>query len=316
MYRPGVAEFMERQRLNQAIRILRKKGCKHILLYIWRPEFGVVLDKVDYDLSFYHIDDEYTFSPVEKEISIEESTLIGRVNQVFIHSPALLAKKGHLNPNTLYVPNGVDYRAFSTKVNEPEDLKNIPHPRIGYMGLIKDRLDFPLMYKLAKSHPEWSFVFVGPKVHLGSFEQIVSELEKMKNVFFLGGRSVADLPGYAQHFDVCTLCYVINDYTKFIFPLKLNEYLATGRPVVGVPIPSIESFGNIIRLAQTNQEWSESISRSLEDTENTIQKAAERQQTAKQNDWSIQTHLIAKTMCARLGENYAQKLDSIHVQPT
>jgi len=311
LYKPAlVGRLFEKLRLKHAVRLLRKQGCQHIFLYIWRPEFGNALEMVDCDRSFYHMDDEYSFSPVEQEISSAESALIKKVDQVFIHSPALMAKKGHLNPHSLYVPNGVDFKAFSAPVSEPEDLKSIPHPRIGYIGVIKDQLDFGLLSRLAERHPGWSFVFVGPKRNISNSLTLISNLEKMGNVFFLGGKAVDELPAYAQHVDVCTLCYVSDGYTKFIYPLKINEYLAAGRPVVGVPLPSIELFRDVIRIARTDQEWSDAITASLLPEESSEAKVTVRRNFARQFDWNNQTYLVAKTMCERLGPQYKQLLES------
>ncbi len=305
LYRPVfVARLFEKKRLKQAIKKLRTKGCKHILLYIWRPEFGTALDLVDFDRSFYHIDDEYSFSSIEKETSAEEAALIGRSDQVFIHSPALMEKKGNLNINTLYVSNGVDFHAYSTPKPEPEDMKQIPHPRIGYTGIIKDQLDFELLSTLVERHMEWSFVFVGPRRNIGSIENALMNLEKKDNVFFLGGKPADELPGYVQHFDVCSLCYKIDGYTKFIYPLKINEYLATGRPVVGVPLPSIELFRDVVRIAQTSWEWSEAISVCLELKDNSEEAITRRQEVARRSDWDNQAALIARTMCDRAGIQY------------
>jgi glycosyltransferase involved in cell wall biosynthesis len=310
MYRPeALADFIERQRLNRAIRILRNKGCRHILLYVWRPELGAALDMVAHDLSVYHMDDEYSFSPIEQEVSTIESTLIRRVDQVFIHSPALMAKKGGMNPHTEYVVNGVDYEAFSTPCPEPEDMKGIPHPRIGYLGVIKDKLDFQLLLCLARSHQNWSFVFVGPKGHLGQCAGQVAELEGMTNVHFLGGKPVEQLPAYAQHFDVSMLCYVIDGYTKFIYPLKINEYLATGKPVVGVPLPAIEPFGQVVRIAATAEQWSDAIKACLDKEERAEYRIAARQNVARCNDWQNQTHLVARAICSRLGDYFLHRVE-------
>ena len=133
-----------------------------MVLYIWRPDFAGALD-APHDLSIYHIDDEYSFSPIEVEIPSTERTLLTSVNQVFIHSPGLMDKKGFFNPNTEFVPNGVSYESFATPVPEPDDLRNIPHPRIGYVGWIKRMLDCDLLLQLMTANPQWSFVFVGPR---------------------------------------------------------------------------------------------------------------------------------------------------------
>ncbi|MEZ5591635.1 MAG: glycosyltransferase [Gammaproteobacteria bacterium] len=314
LYRPQVvARFMARERLRQAAAILKKRGCSRILLYIWRPEFGSALDLINFELSFYHIDDEYSFSSTEQDISEEESALIRRVDQVFIHSPALIEKKGHLNRNTRYVPNGVDYGAFSAPAPEPTDLSNIPRPRIGYMGIIKEQLDFEIYIKLAELHPEWSFVFVGPMRNIGAIEGLLENIQKKSNVHFLGGKHKEELPAYAQHFDVGTLCYVVDGYSKFIYPLKINEYLATGRPVVGVPIPSIDMYRDVVKIARTAEEWSEAISLCLSAEENIPELVAARKRRASEYDWHRQVFDIAQTICEHLGSEYVEELRRVEV---
>lgn len=314
LYRPRVvARLMERERLRQAAAILKERGCSRILLYIWRPEFGSALDLINFEFSFYHIDDEYSFSSTEQDISEEESALIHRVDQVFIHSPALMEKKGRLNRNTRYVPNGVDYEAFSSPASEPADLSNIPRPRIGYMGIIKEQLDFEIYIKLAELHPEWSFVFVGPMRNVSAIEGLLERVQKKSNVHFLGGKHKEELPAYAQHFDVGTLCYVVDGYSKFIYPLKINEYLATGRPVVGVPIPSINMYRDVVKIARTAEEWSEAIARCLSVEENSPELIAGRRRRASEYDWRRQVSDIAQTMCEHLGSRYVEELRRVQI---
>src|SRR5262245_11965901 len=151
-----LACWLRRQRLSRAQGILRARGCCKTILYVWRPQYAPALDLINYQSSCYHIDDEYTFSEVEKPLEDREAQLIAHVDQVFIHSPALLEKKGKLNPQTVFVPNGVDYDAFATPRDEPAELAPIPHPRIGYVGRIKGDLDLALLVALAQRHQEWS----------------------------------------------------------------------------------------------------------------------------------------------------------------
>ena len=280
-----------RVHLRRAARMLRGRGVRRIALYIWRPEFSFALRLVPHDFSCYHIDDEYTFSAEEQPISSRERGLLERVDQVVLHSPALLEKKGGINPNTMFVPNGVDFVAYSTPTPEPEDLKAIPHPRIGYVGVIKDQLDFGLLVELARRHPEWSWVMVGP-VRSGSAQaERLAALTLLPNVHFLGGKPYTELPAYMQHLDVCMLCYVRNGYTKFIYPMKLHEYLATGHPVVGTPIRSLQEFGKVVRLASTPDEWSAAIAAALA---RPADGQEERVATARAHDWNLLTERIAK----------------------
>jgi len=268
---------------------------------MWLPDFAPALDLVPHDLSCYHIDDEYTFSITEQPTDAGEERLIRRVDQVFIHSPALLEKKGRLNPNTLHVPNGVEYAAYATPKPEPADMRDIPHPRIGYTGMIKLQMDFPLLIALARRHPRWSFVFVGPRHNVTGQESLLAELAGLPNVHMLGQRAVADLPAYVQHFDACMLCYVVNDYTKFIYPLKLHEYLATGRPVVGSPIRTLQDFEHVVALASGPDEWSRALTEALEPGAQSASSSRVRQDVARQFDWGRHATSIARTLCARLG---------------
>jgi glycosyltransferase involved in cell wall biosynthesis len=301
-----------RRRLRRAQRILLNRGCRKIILYIWRPEFAPALDLIDYDLSCYHIDDEYTFSKVEKPISEHEMELLLGVNQVFIHSPALLEKKGHLNPHTTFVPNGVDYEAYANPCSEPEDMKPIPHPRIGYVGVIKKQVDLALLITLAKRHPQWSLVLVGPQRNKDEIAPWLQQLKKLPNVFLLGPKAVRALPGYTQHMDVCMLCYELNDYTKFIYPLKLHEYLASGRPVVGSPIRSLLEFSHVVKLARTAEEWSQALLDSLSPNNTAATKVKERQRVAQEYDWNHLVKTIAFSLGERLGHSYVEQLRGIN----
>ena len=299
-----LARFTAQQQLRRARSILRKHGSKKTILYLWRPKLASALDMIGCDLSAYHIDDEYTFSRDEKPLNDTEARLISRVDQVFIHSPALLEKKGNLNPHTLFVPNGVDYRAYATPVAEPVDLKPIPHPRIGYVGRIKWQLDTVLLLELAERYPKWAFVMVGPVVGLRDRAEIIQRFAQLPNVYFLGSKPVHELPAYSQHLDVCMLCYELNGYTKFIYPMKLHEYLATGRPVVASPIRTLQDFRGVITLARTVDEWSDALEGSLSPSANTAEQVEVRRKVAQEFDWDALVRLIAHTLCERLGPNY------------
>ena len=108
--------------------------------------------------------------------------------------------------------------------------------------MIKKQLDLELLYALARRHRPWSFVLVGPQKHHDDIGAFIRKLAGLPNVHFLGAKPVSELPSYTQHMDVCMLCYKVDDYTKFIYPLKLHESLATGLPCVGAPIRTFQEF--------------------------------------------------------------------------
>lgn len=300
MHRPAfVSALTARARIARARRLL--SSCSSTVFYIWRPAFAEVLDLARADLSVYHIDDEYSFSDVEAPLDEREARLIRRVDQVIIHSPALLQKKGGLNPHTTFVPNGVDYRAYSRPCAEPRDLGQVPHPRIGYVGVIKKHLDFRLLISLAERHRGWNFVLIGPQGYLGEAEPLFRQLLLMENVRWLGPRPVEELPAYTQHLDVCLMCYLVNDYTRYIFPLKLHEYLASGRPAVGSPIRTLQDFAHLVPLCGTLDQWSRAIQESLEPERSSPERVEERRRTARRYDWETLVGSIARKICERLG---------------
>jgi glycosyltransferase involved in cell wall biosynthesis len=297
----GLARFTSRQRLEHARKLLRARGCTKIVLYICRPDFGDALVDIAHDLSIYYVSDEYSFTTTEVAVSLTERRLLESVGQVFLTSPALVEKRGSFNPNTEFVPMGVDYRKFATPAPEPEDLRAIPYPRIGYVGHLKQMLDWPLMVELSAVHPQWSFVFVGPKSPHPKIESALKELSSRPNVYFLGGKPTECLGSYPQHFDVSIMPYRLDDYTKYVYPLKMHEYLASGKPVVSTPIRSVEDFSHVIAMATSREEWSHAIERALSGEENTPHRCAERQRAAHDYDWDPLVDRMARIIAGRLG---------------
>jgi glycosyltransferase involved in cell wall biosynthesis len=307
LYRPRfLSQLTQAIRSRRASAILTRKGCVKNVLYLWRPGFARALEDLRYDLSVYHIDDEYTYSDKETPLTQLERDVIERVDQVVIHSPALLEKKGHINPNTAFVPNGVDFKSYSAPAEEPADLGRVPRPRVGYVGNVKKQLDLELLLALAKRHDSWSFVFIGPTIQVEG-DKTFKSLAARENVHFLGNKALQVLPAYTQHLDVCMLCYKVNDYTKYIFPLKLHEYLAAGRPVVGAPIQTLLHFQEVVQLARTLDEWSRALSEALAPGASSDCEANRRKSIARRYDWEVLVRAIVQRICVGLGESYANR---------
>ncbi|MGA8212722.1 MAG: glycosyltransferase [Candidatus Sulfotelmatobacter sp.] len=296
-----LANLTLRKRLKHAHDLLLRRGCSNIVLYIWQPRFADALGVVKHDLSCYQIDDEYSFSAEEGALDAREIQIIRSVDQVFIHSPAMMEKKGNINPHTEFVPNGVDYASYADPAPEPEDLRHIPHPRIGYSGVLKKQLDWSQLLQLSVEHPEWSFVFVGPLSPGWKPGDAYRSLSARRNVHFLGAKSTEQATKYPQHFQVCIMPYRVDGYTKYIYPLKLHEYLASGRPVVAARIPSLQAFEHALSFATTCEEWSSAIRQALTTVADSPELRAARQNIARSHDWDILVRTIAETILQRLG---------------
>jgi glycosyltransferase involved in cell wall biosynthesis len=311
LYRPSwLASLSRKTRLKRARRSLLRQGCKTIILYVWRPEFLSSLSGLPFERTCYHIDDEYTFSDIDGPIEEAERQLIETVDQVFIGSPGLMAKKGTINTHTAFAPNGTDYAAFAANSPEPADIASIPHPRIGYIGIIKRHLDWSLLKRLPVAEPKWSFVFVGPVQEHPGTQAAVQELSRHPNVHFLGFKAPQQLAAYPQHFDVCLMPYRVDGYTKYIYPLKMHDYLASGRPVVTAPLRSVEEFGDVLTLVHQADGWPAAISEALAPSANTLERRRARQAVARQYDWNLLVGRMAKTMAARLAPEYLERLEA------
>jgi glycosyltransferase involved in cell wall biosynthesis len=184
---------------------------------------------------------------------------------------------------------------------EPADLGSIPKPRIGYTGNLKRMLDWRLLLQLSTMHPEWSFVLVGSMLPHLEVREVSRELSRRQNVYIVGPRPSELIPSYVQHFDVCIMPYKVDDYTKYIYPLKLHEYLAGGNPVVGSSIPALQEFKEEVLLADGSDEWSSMIARALSGQENTVERRTTRQLVAAGFDWDLLVEKLAGTLAHRLG---------------
>src|SRR5439155_6041210 len=122
------------------------------------------------------------------------------------------------------------------RVNEkdPEDQKDIPHPRFGFFGVVDERFDIDLLGKVAAAKPEWHFVILGPIVKIDP-----ASLPNSSNIHYLGGKSYNELPSYIAGWDIAMIPFAMNDSTKFISPTKTPEYLAAGKPVISTPIRDV-----------------------------------------------------------------------------
>lgn len=289
-------------RLRWAKRRLLAEGVADIVLYLWRYQFAEALDLCEHALSLYHIDDEYSFSDLDVPNAPRELALIGRVDQVIVHSSALMGKKGGVNPHTVLVPNGVDYTAFSSPRDEPADLRPLPRPRLGYVGVIKKQLDLALLARLAKARPGWSVAMVGPIGNVAGKENALAELRSLPNVHFLGAKPVHDLPAYAQHIDVCLMCYEVNGYTRYIYPLKLHEYLAGGQPVVTSAIDAVLEHADVVTVARSEDDWFAGIERALEPSSSAERAVQLRRARARRYDWDLLAGQVADLVSNRLAE--------------
>lgn len=160
-----------------------------------------------------------------------EPLLAAKSDIVLVNSTYFAKRFKEYNINTFPIETGVDLSLYDIKKkwDIPEDIQYIPHPIVGYTGAINSvRLNSDLLFKLAQQRPDYSFVFVGPEDDV--FKQHL--LHNLKNTYFLGKKEIELLPAYITAFDVCINPQLLNDITDGNYPLKIDEYLAMGKPIV------------------------------------------------------------------------------------
>jgi len=246
------------------------------------PNFGEIQTQLSCKKKIYHCVDwiggeEY----IAKHGLASEEHFVRNLADIVITTSEPLAKRlKKWNSNTTCIPNAADFSHFYGNHVEPDEYKSIPGKKIVYVGNIGLRIDYALIEKTAIEHPEWSFIFVGPKDPTYFKGQ---ELEKLNNVHFLGKRAYKDLPAYMQHADVALIPFEKSTLTEFIYPLKLNEYLATGVPVVSSDFTDLSDFKSAIDSYSSPEEFSQKIQSAI--ITNSPEKKAHREFIAKLNTW-------------------------------
>lgn len=208
------------------------------------------------------MDELSAFFNAPAELIEAEDRLFEIADVVFTGGPSLYRAKKDRHPQVHCFPSSVDVDHFSRGVTgapEAGDQAGLPHPRLGYFGVIDERLDLGLLDAMAAAHPEWQIVMVGPVVKIDP--QI---LPKHPNIHYFGQRNYADLPEYLSGWDVCLLPFARNDATRFISPTKTLEYMAAQKLMVSTPIVDVaEPYGRIVYLGETAQEFIQSCERAL-----------------------------------------------------
>lgn len=211
-----------------------------------------------------------------------EPLLAKKSDLVVSHSDHLISLLKPFNPNIYNVGSGIDIDMFDAaeEYAVPEELSSLKSPLIGYVGALTSvRLDVEAFLKIAKSRPDWTMVLVGPEDDV--FKQ--SELHQMQNVIFCGRKNIREIPAYIQAMDVCLNLQVINDITIGNYPLKIDEYLALGKPVVATRTIGMKPFINEVYMTEEGGDYAGLIEQALH--ENNAEKIRRRISLAEKHSW-------------------------------
>jgi glycosyltransferase involved in cell wall biosynthesis len=223
-------------------------------------DFGITASLVVYDC----MDELSAFRNAPEALKAQETSMFNGADIVFTGGASLYDAKKNRHHSIYLFPSSIDREHFKkarTAIEEPPDQQNIPHPRIGFFGVVDERMDTTLLSQAALQKPGWHFIVIGPVVKVE-----IDSLPKAPNIHWLGKKEYQELPDYIAGWEVAMMPFAINESTRFISPTKTPEYLAAGKPVVSTPVKDVSSYGNagLVYIADTPDSFTEAIGKAID----------------------------------------------------
>jgi glycosyltransferase involved in cell wall biosynthesis len=235
------------------------------LVWLYTPLALPLVDGLQVSAIVYDCMDELSgFAGASPELRDRERDLLARADVVFTGGHSLFEAKREHHPNVHAFPSSVDvahFRRARTWRREPSDQRIIARPRIGFCGVIDERMDLDLVRQLAEARPDWQLVLIGPTAKIDD-----ASLPRGANLHYLGMKSYDVLPHYLAGWDAAILPFAHNPATRFISPTKTPEYLAAGCPVVSTSIRDVvRPYGErgLVHIADTVEDFSAAIAAAL-----------------------------------------------------
>jgi UDP-galactopyranose mutase len=298
---PGEAEVAMRMLIDN---MLSEWNIAEYVLWYYTPMMLPISSHLAPRAVVYDCMDELSlFKGAPPELIDREKQLIASADVMFTGGRSLFEAKRHLHPNIHPFPSSIDvdhFAAARTHDDEPADQREIGTPRVGYVGVVDERIDMELLREVARERPDWHLVLVGPVVKIDP-----SEIPSSPNVHHLGPKQYAELPAYLARWDVAMMPFARNDATRFISPTKTPEYLAAGRPVVSTSIRDVVTpYGDegLVEIADTPEAFVAAVERLLarEDRERWLDRVdAFLARSSWDDTWSRMRELVDESVARR-----------------
>lgn len=250
---PGFDDMHMQAMRSMLSEYLMREGIDEYLLWFYTPMAVPLAEGLAPRGSIYDCMDElsaFAFAPpalVEREAALFE-----KVDLVFTGGRSLYESKRSKHDEVHCFPSSVDHEHFGQRdLPDHPDQAALARPRLGYYGVIDERIDLGLVAALADAHPEWQIVMVGPLAKVDP-----AQLPQRSNVYWMGQRRYDELPAFLSGWDVCLMPFALNASTRFISPTKTLEYLAAGKPVVSTPVTDVAAqYSAVVPIAATAAEF-------------------------------------------------------------
>lgn len=244
-------------------KFMREQNLKDYVAWFYTPMALPLLQSIHPRAIIYDCMDELSaFLNAPRQLLQRETALLKAADLVFTGGPSLYNAKKDRHPNVHCFSSSVDAAHFGQALRpeiETELQKDLTHPRLGFFGVIDERINPRLIDDLAVAHPEWQVVMVGPVVKISP-----DTLPRRPNIHYFGQQDYAELPRFLAGWDVCLLPFALNKATQFISPTKTLEYMAAERPIVSTPITDVaQPYGEIVYLSNSFSDAQGSASESF-----------------------------------------------------
>ncbi len=225
-----------------------------------------------------------------------------QVDVVLAVSRELYERARRLNANVCWLPNATSLHDMLDQPAAPDAILDaIDRPRLGYVGHIGDRIDFALLRAIAERRPDWSIVMIGPVWSNRLAE--AEALGRLPNVHFVGPRPYAALPGVIGRLDACLIPHTLDALTASMDPIKLYDYLATGKPIVTTPVAGVDRFADAIYVADSSEAFVAQIDAALNETGEA--RSEQRRAYGRENSWSARAGQMWEQLMSALSSKAA-----------
>jgi glycosyltransferase involved in cell wall biosynthesis len=281
-------------------RQVRQLKMRDPIYWNFQPAMPGLGSAVEPSLSVYHCVDDFSGVPhwwnMPASVRAREAASCREADVVICTGRMLVEERRKLNGNIHFVPEGADVELFATALDEttltPEDMADLKGKVVGYIGVVDFRLDAELLAYMAERRPDWSFPIIGP---VKGDTRGLDRLRELRNVRFFGNRPIAQLPAYLKAMDVGLIPYVLNDFTHHIFPLKLYEYMAAGKPIVATDMEEMRAYdGNGLTIARSNEGFLTAVDRAIVDDSREL--AAQRSSAAAMESWDHRVEEVSRIL--------------------
>jgi glycosyltransferase involved in cell wall biosynthesis len=282
-------------------KLFQEKNIERYFFWYYTPMMLPISDHFNPTMIVYDCMDELAackFAP--PSLKEKENELFAKADLVFTGGYSLYEAKKHRHSDVHPFPSSIDTEHyFKARLHtiDPPDQAGIPHPRIGYFGVIDERIDTMLLEGVARRKPEWHIVMVGPVVRINP-----DSLPKLPNIHYLGMKHYSELPSYISGWDIAMMPFAHNEFTRYISPTKTPEYLAAGKPVISTPIIDVlRQYGRsgLVNIAGTPEEFVRVASLEFEnnDRDEWIQHVNEfLSQNSWDKTWQRMTYLLTRKL--------------------